>query len=178
MGTFLELVLGNHWQVKIHIKCRDTELHKSLCSDQLIWHLFMAAGKFVLFAAQVQWNFLMETRKGFWRQFVHNLSAHLCITPTFAPQITSHLLVISSFPNLARFPHPLASRTVWHFEVKLGPHLPTVINYMKEALLAEFPNQQTLLCHPRVLLSAQYTYTFCFSVGMTLRLMINPKSQR
>ena len=41
-----------------------------------------------------------------------NLSAHLCITPTLAPQITSHLLVISSFPNLARFPHPLASRTV------------------------------------------------------------------
>ena len=107
-----------------------------------------------------------------------NLSAHLCITPTLAPQITSHLLVISSFPNLARFPHPLASRTVWHFEVKLGPHLPTVINYMKEALLAEFPNQQSLLCHPRVLLPAQYTYTFCFSVGMTLRLMINPKSQR
>ena len=87
-----------------------------------------------------------------------NLSAHLCITPTLAPQITSHLLVISSFPNLARFPHPLASRTVWHFEVKLGPHLPTVINYMKEALLAEFPNQQSLLCHPRVLLPAQYTY--------------------
>ena len=90
-----------------------------------------------------------------------NLSAHLCITPTLAPQITSHLLIISSFSNLARFFHSLARRTVKRFE----------------ALLAEVPNQQSLFCHPRVLLSAQYTCTFCFSVGMMLRLMVNPKSQ-
>ena len=116
-----------------------------------------------------------------------NLSAHLCITPTVAPQITSHLLVISSFPNLARFPHLTHSWTELFNVLKLNwvpvylesntqKFEPMVINFMKEALLAEFPNQQSLLCHPRVLLSAQYTCTFCFSVGMMLRLMVNPKS--
>ena len=119
MGTFWESVLG--WAIT------DRWKYTSSAGVRSCTRAFVLINWFDIFLWQPEnLSFLLhKSNETFWwkpeKVFggncaqSKNLSAHLCITPTLAPQITSHLLVISSFSEYSQVPSPTRSQNCLTF---------------------------------------------------------------